>query len=243
MSTKVKSGTSEGGNAGAGEGGNAGAGEGENNGQAAGQQGQSQGDEGGEAGTLDESKWDAKTAAYIKKLRSEAANGRTKNKDLESKLSAQAEKEKKLKAALGIEDEQDPAEKLKLVETEKQTLGLRNAILEMAVGNGIGADSLDFFEFMITKRTSELQDGEELTEEQLGEIVAAVKAQGTKPKATTTVDAGKGKQGGEGNPGATEVTLEKFIRMNMSEKGSLYQKNKDLYLQLAAEAKQKNRLI
>lgn len=193
----------------------------------------------------DESKLDAKTQKYIEKLRKEAAKHRVDAKDVKSKLKAEEEKRKAILKAAGIEteDDVDPAEKLKMATAETQNLAFRNAILESALQHGISGDDLEYYEFLVAKEASALQDDEELSEEKMTEIVGKVKkAKGG--SANTSVGNGKGKGGKTPSPDSSdEMTLDKFTKLNMSEKGLLFEKNPELYKTLVGEARSKNRLI
>lgn len=202
-------------------------------------------DQSGES--VDESKLDDKTKAYIAKLRKENAKHRTSKKDLKSKLTEAEEKKRAILKAAGIEldDEEDPAEKLKTVQAETQTLSFRNAILESAIQHGVPGDAVDYFSYLVTESVGKLEDGEELSEEMLSEIVAKVKKVSGGGKATTTVGKG-GKSSGnapapEGKTG--DVTLPKFVKMTISEKSDLYTKNRELYESLVKEAKEKKLLV
>lgn len=190
---------------------------------------------------MDESKLDEKTKRYLAKLRKENANHRSKAKDLKSKLSESEEKRRAILKAAGIEDESDtPEQKLKAREAELEQIAVRQAILELAIQNGVNKDNLEFFEFLVSKEAQKLGEGEELGDEQIAEIVKKVKKSGSKGTANSTVEGGK-------NPppsgGPTEVTLDKFVRMSISEKSLLYEKNRDLYERLVQEAKAKKKLI
>ncbi len=190
----------------------------------------------------DESKMDDKTKAYLAKLRKENAGHRTKAKDLASKLQTSEQQKKAILKAAGIEeDSQTPEQKLEAASLQSQQLALRSAILESAVENGIGKDSLDYFEFLVAKAVGELKEGEELSDEAMSEIVTKVKKSGG-TSANTTVGTGKG------NPPPPdkktgEITLEKFIRMSITEKSDLYTKNLDLYTSLVNEAKRQKKLV
>jgi hypothetical protein len=199
-------------------------------------------DEGG--GDVDESKLDEKTKSYIAKLRKEAAGHRTKAKDLKSKLSAEEERRKAILKAAGIEDESDdPVEKFKAASQQNDTLTFRNAILESAVQNGISGEEVEFFEFLVSKSVSSLEEGDELSDEQMAEIVKKVKGK-AKGAANTTV--GKGGKEGSGSPNPDDkgdISLDQFSRMTMMEKSKLYVDNPGLYNTLMKEAKEKKRLI
>lgn len=194
---------------------------------------------------LDEEKLDAKTKAHIAKIRKEAAGHRVKAKDLASKLTASEEQKKAILKAAGIEVEtENPAEQLKVAQSESQQLALRSAILESAVENGIGKDGLDYYEFLISKEMAGLKEGEELSEEQITKVVAKVKTAGGKA-ANTSVGNGGGDGKGTPNPNANAgaITLDKFVRMSITEKSKLYQDNLDLYTSLVSEAKAKKMLV
>lgn len=188
----------------------------------------------------DESAWDDKTKAYVAKLRKENATHRNKNKELKSSVQNLTEKQKAILKAAGIESEDEkPEEKVKSLTATSQTLAFRNAILETAVKKGIASDDLEFFEFLIAKATSELEENEELSEDALDEIVKKVGAKG-KGSANTSVGAGKEQQ----KPGASgAITIDQFCAMSISEKSALYVKQPDLYASLLKEAKAKKRLV
>lgn len=195
-------------------------------------------------GDLDETKLDDKTKQYLAKLRKENASHRNKNKSLKDSLKGSEEKRKAILKAAGIEvDEESAEDKLAKREQELNQSAFRAAILESAVENGIGKDSLEFFEFLVSKAAADLEDGDELSDEQMAEIVAKAKKQ--KAPANTTVNGGKGKNNNAPAPSGDDktVTLAKFVRMSMGEKSKLYESNKDLYAELVAEAKAKRMLI
>lgn len=203
---------------------------------------------GGSPDDFDETKADEKTKAYIAKLRKENAGHRTKAKDLASQLKSEAEKRKAILKAAGITTEEEkPEELLKVSEAEKQQLAFRNAIMELALDHGIPKASVEYFEFLVTKATSALADGEELDDAELAKIVAQAKKFGSSGSANSTVGAGGTGAGGGGsapNPaGDKTITLEKFCSMSITEKSKLYTTNPDLYSALVAEAKAKKKLV
>lgn len=197
---------------------------------------------------VDEDELDEKTKAYLAKLRKENAGHRTKNKELISKLSMSETQKKKILEAAGIEvDTETPEEKLKALSGETQQLAFRSAILESAVEHGIGKDSLKFFEFLIADAVEALEEGEELSDEAMAAIITQVKKAGGGKTANTSVGNGDGKGGKNPpnpNPGADDkVTLEKFIRMSITEKSKLYETNLDLYTELTAQARAQRKLV
>lgn len=191
----------------------------------------------------DDPKLDEKTKAYIAKLRKENASARTKNKDLASKFKISEDQKKAILKAAGIEtEEDDPAEKIKTLSAQSDQLALRSTILESAIQQGIKADDLEFYQFLVSKALADLKDEEELDEEKLAEIVKKVNKASTKGAGSSV---GTGKDGKKPpNPeGNGEVTLDQFIRMSITEKSVLYEKNPDLYKELVAEAKAKRKLV
>lgn len=181
----------------------------------------------------DPKKWDSK---YVKKLRDENARNRVAAKEAGERLKAV------LKAAGIEEDSQDPAEKLKVSQAESQNLAFRNAILESAVEQGVPADQLEFYEFLISKAVSKLEEGAELSDEDMAEIVGKVKT----AKGSANSSVGKGKDGkGDPPPGNDkgEVSLDQFCMMSITQKSDLYLKKPDLYKRLKEEATAKKRLV
>lgn len=205
-------------------------------------------EEGGDdEGEPDESKLDEKTKAYIAKLRGENAKHRTKNKELNSKLTTTEAQKKAILKAAGIEDEsENPEEKLKVTTSKNQELEFRSAILEQALENGIPKEDVKYFSFLVSEAAADLKDGEELSDEKMAEIVSDVKKRSGGGKGNTSVGNGKGGKG-SGNPnpegGNGGVTLDQFVKMNFAEKTKLYGQNPDLYNQLMSEARKQNRLV
>lgn len=202
-------------------------------------------DESENEGDLDESKLDAKTKAYIEKLRKESAKRRVEAKETKQKLKAEEERKKAILKAAGIETEDDePAEKKLKKSQEHQTeLQFRSAVLETAVAHGVGSDSLKYFQYLMTEAVNELEEGEELSEEKLAELVAEAKAKGGGGKGKANTSVGGGKQNPNPEGGKNVVTLDQFTRMTITEKSELYTKNNALYSQLVAEAKAKKKLV
>ncbi len=193
---------------------------------------------------VDESKWDEKTKAYITRLRGESASHRTKNKELASSVKTERERVKAILKAAGIESEDEkPEETIKKLTHESQTKDFRLGVLESAVQNGIAADDVDYYEYLVAKAVSDLGEGEELTEEKMTEIIAKVK-KASKGPAKTSVNGGGGKGGGTPPPGESgEVSLDKFVRMTITQKSDLYLKHPEVYATLLAEAKAKKKLV
>lgn len=205
------------------------------------------GDDKDDDSDIDDSELDAKTKAYIEKLRKESAKHRVRAKEASSKLKAEEEKRKAILKAAGIETEDDEPAEVKLKKSQEQTTDLqfRNAILETAVAHEVPSGSVKYFQYLMSEAVNELEDGEELSDDKLAEIVAEAKAKGgSKGKANTSVG-GKGGAGGTPNPkaGNNVVTLDQFVRMSMTEKSELYTKNQELYTKLVNEAKAKKKLV
>jgi hypothetical protein len=185
-----------------------------------------------------------KAQKYIKGLRKENAKYRTsRNKhkqdyeDLAARLKGIAD---------GDENALTPEEAAEVLSQENGSLAFSNQVLRVAVANGIsGEDELEYFEFLIGKEVSKLDEGEELDEDAIGELVAKVRKKHGGGSASTSFSADKSKQNGkkkpEGNDG--KITLDDFVNMTMVQKSELYRKDKDTYEKLVAQAKQKRRLV
>jgi galactokinase len=194
----------------------------------------------------EQGQWDEKTAAYIKKLRAENASFRTKASSLETKVAELQGSLGKLqvgmKKALGLGDEGDdtpPEQKLEALTQHSETLAVQNAVLGIALENGIPASQLEYFQYLMGKKLASLADDEEMTEEDVDALVAEAKSKGA-PGVTTT---GAGGSGNAPQPGSKNaVSLEQFVKMTVSEKSQLYGQQPEMYKALMAEAVQKRLL-
>lgn len=182
----------------------------------------------------------AKAKAYLKSLRKENAKYRTKGKNLEERFS---QFEKGLKTLLGQENEDDgstPEEKLKAVSHRSQVAEYKAAVLEKAIENGIsGKDGRELFEFYLNKAAEGLEEGEELSDDDIAQVALKVrKMTSGQKKAKTSVGGGE-----EENPeGDDETTLDEFAAMTVSEKTTLSIKKPEVYNRLFKEAVVKRRL-
>jgi len=194
-----------------------------------------EGEGSGEGDTLDESTLDAKTQNYLKKMRAENAKHRTRANKVETELEGVKAKLKGL--AGGEEDDTPPEKKIEELASSVNSLSMENAILSIAVQNNIGSDGLDYFKFLVGKRAGELEEGEEITDEDLKPIIAEVRAKiGSKTTTSTSVTTSQGNT----NPNSSgDVTLEQFAKMGIMDKSTLYRKNPKLYESLMAQAKDK----
>lgn len=224
-------------------------GSGQSSGQSSGQDqtppGQNQSGKGGGEGEIDFDSLDEKTKNYIKGLRKENANYRTKAKNLEEKYNDLDGRVKKVLG--GEENEQPPEERAQALEAHANNLQFENALLQTAVQNGVAGEGFDYFKFLMTQEVEKLGDEEELSEERLSEIVQEVQTRTGTPTTSTTRTSVSGQDGDDGsqNPNNTngEVTLDEFVNMSLVQKSDLYQKNPQVYEKLMKEAKQKKRLV
>jgi hypothetical protein len=190
----------------------------------------------------DDDSWDDKTKAYIKKLRDESAKHRTKAKELETQFSQMNAKfdglQKGLKSALGIEGEDDsPEEKIQMLQQTNEAAVFESAVLNIALENAIPSDQVSYLKFLIADKAGSLEEGQEIDEEMLSEIVGKVKLVGGKPKgAASSVTATKTPDNGGA---AASMTVEQFAKMTLSEKSQLFQKNQKLYDELMTSARVK----
>ena len=180
---------------------------------------------------------------YIEKLRKENAKWRTKSKQVSAEMKTLQDRLAKLEGGLkkvvGVEDEEiDPETQLQAMTQQAQKIELDKTLSELAIEHGVGKEGYRFFKFLVNEALESLDEGEELDEDAIAEIALQAKRQGGGVKAGSSVS-GK-------TPGATTdngVTLEKFVKMSITEKSQLYGKSPDLYNRLMAEAKDKRALI
>lgn len=187
--------------------------------------------------------WTDEQRSYIEDLRKENAKYRTRAKERDSEVNVLNERLNKfetgLKKIFGDEaDEMSPEERIEALQMQNEQLAVQSALKEAAFEYGVDRDNYEYFEFLVSKRLASLEEGEELSEEDLDEI--AVQAKGRGGFANTSV----------GNDGRTVpepevddggISLEKFETMGISEKSVLYQKNPQLYNQLAAQSRAANK--
>lgn len=197
-----------------------------------------------ESGELDLSKLDPKAQKLIKDLRTESASHRSQNKNLNSQLGTL--KKALVDAGVIEDDSEKPEEKIKSLSEKSSALEFRSAILESALEHGVSKDGLEYFEFLVSKRASALEEGQELTDEILGELASQViKQAGGKSSGAKSTSVGNGDKGANPPPpgDAGGVTLDQFVKMNITEKSQMYIKTPELYNQLHKEAKEKKLLI
>lgn len=227
---------------GEGEGGGSGEGEGDtgNGGEGAGGNTDGNGDgDGGSGDDFDSLPEFAKK--MIKDLRSESAASRTKNKTLEERF---GKMEAGMKSALGLDDDdqESPEERVQTLTQQSESLAIRNAILEVAIENGLNKDQSDYFGYLLQKEGESLEDDQEISEERYQELVNSSKALGAQGSGTADTDvegdagAGKG-NGGDGQGTGSEMTAEQFSKLGYGEKVSLRQENSALYDKLFQEAR------
>jgi hypothetical protein len=187
------------------------------------------------AGTGDQDLgWTEEQKAYIKSLRDENAKYRTKAKELETQYSGLNDRfskvEKGLKGLFGEEsDDLTPEQQVEALTAQNENLVLNTALTEAALEYGIGKENFTYFKFLVQERLLALEEGEELTEEDLDALASeATRGRGM---VSTSVD-GKGGPAPE-IPGG--VSLEEFIGMGINERSALFAKNEALYKQLVAQ--------
>lgn len=173
----------------------------------------------------------------IKELRAENAKHRTEKNNLSTRL----EKiEKGLKLVSGDGEDDETAEvKLGKLEPKIQSLEVRNAMYELAIEHSISKADFEYFEFLMSKKFDSLEEGQEMTEEDLEAILGQLKSRSQKAPANTSAGTGTKPDNASGKDG---VTLEQFVKMGMMEKSKLYQTKPDLYASLLSEARNKKLL-
>jgi hypothetical protein len=223
-----------------GEGGEGGSGNGEAGGNE-GAEGSENLNPGGEGQGTDEFDYSdpEKVQKELKKLRKENASRRVSSKEANEKLAKMEETQKKLKVALGLEEEDDPAEQVESLRSQNEALQMEIQLNSIASELEIPAKGQKYFKFLIHDRLSELEEGEELSDEDLAEIAKEVKGMGGNAPSSTGVNSGGQGGGGKAPSKGDEMTVEQFGQMSLTEKSALYQKNPKEYERLFSAAKEK----
>jgi hypothetical protein len=194
---------------------------------------------------LDDSKLDPKTKAYLAKLRKENASHRNKNKDLVSKVQTVEQRNKAILKAAGLLDEEKPEEKLANAAATNNQQAFEILILKSSRAHKIPDENLEFYEYLMAKAFNALEEGDELSEEDLAAIVTKCKG-GAGKSATSTVlrfdkDGKPIKEAGPGESG--QMTLDKFCEMSITEKSKLYLESPEVYETFFKAAKAKGRAV
>lgn len=206
-----------------------------------------------------------KVKGYVKNLRKENARYRKDAKQTKTEL---AELRKQFTGiqtgvakALGLKDGDDmtPEEQAEALQGTLGATQFQKAVLEAAYSFGVPPQNLDYFEHLVQKRAASLDEGEELSEEDIQELAQKASSVGGGKKGGNTSVFGKGlkkTQAEEGDDesesddedepapskGTKGLTAERFSEMGTIEKTNLAAKNPALYDRLMAEARRK-RLI
>lgn len=173
-----------------------------------------------------------KALEEIKKLRKENATHRTKNRDLEGQLTSFKGTMDKLKAAFGGEgsEEISPEEMIHGLQEENGAMAVNSSITQLAWEHGIPFEQGKYFKFLLTEKFEELSDGEELSDEDLEEIIVKVKgAGGTQAAKSTGVTSSKEPPASKGGD---DLSVQKFSKMSVGEKSLLYTKDPATYSRL-----------
>jgi hypothetical protein len=174
----------------------------------------------------------------IKSLRNENAKYRTEKNNFQTRLE---NIESGFKQMFGEGDGQEltPEQQVEQLSAGYEQMSYQNAIMGLAYENGIPMDNYEYFNFLMDKAVNSLEEGQELSEEQLLEVIQRSKGfNQTMDNANSSVD-GQAGQAPEGNQG---TTLEQFLKMNVVQKSELYRNKPEIYNSLFAQAKEK-RLI
>lgn len=198
-------------------------------------------DEGeGDEGTNDFSDPE-KAKAEIKKLRAEAAKHRNKAKTFSEQLDAVNGKLSGLKKTLGVEDDEaDPEEKIKELSGKTDALEVELSVVKLARDHDVPKESDKYFRFLLGQKLEELEEGEEITDEQVAELAVEAKQVSGKSGNNSTGLSGGKKPSADNGKGT--LTVQQFAKMNTGEKSALYAKNPSEYNRLFSEAREKRLL-
>ncbi len=202
-----------------------------------GNQNQNNGNEGDGSGN-DLTKLPDWAQKQIKDLRAENAKSRTSGNNLATRLE---NIENGLKGMFGDnKDKLTPEQQIEQLSTANADMSFQNAVMNFAYSAGVPTDKFDYFSYLVEQKTNSLEEGQELSEEDLKALVTQARAVSGSNSNNSSVD--DENQDGK-KPGQTgAVTLEQFTNMTMMEKNTLYQKTPELYQKLFDEAKRKKLL-
>lgn len=234
-------------------------------------------DDGGQGGDDDETESDdadmsdwtpEKVKGYVKNLRKENAKYRKEARSSKTELVNLRKQTTGMQSAvakaLGMEDGGDltPEQRAEALEGHLGAQQFKTAVLEAAYNHGVPADQRDYFEYLVQKAASNLDEGEELDDEMIEELARKAKGKAKKGGSSTSITKGAGRRGDDsetdeededgsdesddeprpskGNSG--KISLDQFVVMTTMQKSDLFAKNPSLYNRLMAEAKRKNLL-
>jgi len=170
---------------------------------------------------------------YIKSLRTESAEHRTKNNNLSTRLE---NIEKGMKTMFGGEDQElSPEEQISQISQTNETLSYENAIMGMAYENGIPMDNYEYFNFLMDKEVNGLEEGQELSEETLMGVIGKAKGFNQSMDNTNTSVDDQGNAVKDPN-NSSGMTLDQFSSMSVVEKSELYIKSPAVYEQFMKQA-------
>lgn len=184
-----------------------------------------------------------KQKAYVEKLRKEAAKTRVKSKELETQYGTLNDRFGKLETGLkklfGEDDDSlPPEEKVKKLTAQtaelaqkSEAMALANALKDAAIEHGVGKVDYEYFEFLVSKKLDTLQEGEELSDEDVQAIAKQAKSKSA--TRSTSIDGNEPDPGGDDD----ELSLDEFGEMGIGARSALYQKDKALYEKLVVAEK------
>ena len=114
---------------------------------------------------------------------------------------------------------------------EERMAALENGRAALAVSSGMAAQMVALLTLM--------EEGDELSEDDLEEIAQEVKGMGGAAPGSTGVNSGGQGGGGKAPAKGGDMTVEQFAKMSLTEKSSLYTKNPKEYERLFSSAKEK----
>lgn len=187
-----------------------------------------------------------KAKAEIKRLRDENAKARIKNKETSQRLTTLEQTFGGLKKALGVSDDKEltpeelKAERERLM-AERDALLVDQQLREMESEHSIPKEHSKYFRFLLNEKLESLEEGEELPQEDLEDIVKQVKSLGGTKKSGNSTGLNSG---GAPSPkeGTGDLTVEDFAEMTLGERTALYTKNPQEYNRLFAAANAKGLL-
>ena len=167
------------------------------------------------------------------------------NEELKKQQKENSEKfekfQKGLKILSGDEDDKlTDEEKIEALALNNEQAQWKNMILETCVDKGITTkEHRDYFEYLLRKEAGHLDEGQDMPEKVLDDIVNKVKSLKTDndpPKEGANSSTNKNNPPPQPDK-HKDVTLEQFRKMNLIERSELYRKDKPAYEKLYQQFK------
>lgn len=170
----------------------------------------------------------------IKGLRGESAKYRTERNNSNTSLDSIKTQFSQM-LGLSPEDQSTPEEQLSTMTEQMNGMSYENALTNVAYENGIPYNQVKYFSFLMSDATESLQEGEELSEEIMMNIIT--KCKGAQAPNSSSVPSQNNSSGNQTPANNSDVTLDQFNSMGTMEKSRLYREKPEVYKSLFNQSK------